>query len=133
MRLLQRHQWPGNIRELSNLLERYTILGSEESVISELIGAESSRSQDDGDLAGNGQMPLKMATKRSVQQLEKKIILRTLIAHRWNRKRAAQDLKISYRALLYKIRQAGLPSRRPLSSNTAQSLTSVIPGPQSSE
>ncbi len=133
MRLLQRHQWPGNIRELSNLLERYTILGSEESVISELIGAESSRSQDDGNLAGQGQMPLKMATKRSVLQLEKKIILRTLIAHRWNRKRAAQDLKISYRALLYKIRQAGLPSRRPLAPNPAESLTSVIPGTQSSE
>jgi two-component system response regulator AtoC len=131
IRLLQKHHWPGNIRELSNLLERYTILDSEESVISELVGAEHSLADDSMAMPEQGQMPLKMATKQSVQQLEKKIILRTLIAHRWNRKRAAQDLKISYRALLYKIRQAGLPSRRPLTTRSAESLRSVvIPTPQ---
>ena len=72
-------------------------------------------------------MPLKAVTRQTVQRLEKKIILRTLIAHHWNRKRAAKDLKISYRALLYKIRQAGLPSRRPVSSNAAPPLSVAIP------
>jgi two-component system response regulator AtoC len=134
MRLLQKHRWPGNIRELSNLLERYTILGSEESVISELVGAVSSTAENETEVPGQGQMPLKMVTKQTVQQLERKIILRTLIAHRWNRKRAAQDLKISYRALLYKIREAGLPSRRPLATNSAPSLTPFVPpGPRSTD
>ena len=52
-------------------------------------------------------------TRRTVQELERKIILGTLVRYRWNRKLAAKELQISYRTLLYKIRQAGLPSRRP--------------------
>jgi len=112
-RLLQKHPWAGNIRELSNLVERYTILGTEESVTNELLNAFSVAPVPEPGASTTGSMPLKSITRRTVQQLERKIILRTLIAHRWNRKRVAKDLKISYRALLYKIRQAGLPSRRP--------------------
>jgi len=110
---LQRHRWSGNIRELSNLIERYAILGTEESVTNELLGALSVVHASDSEDATDGPLRLKTITRRTVQQLERKIILRTLIAHRWNRKRVAKDLKISYRALLYKIRQAGLPTRRP--------------------
>jgi len=55
---------------------------------------------------------LKSTTRRAVQELERKIILSALEANCWNRKRTASELKISYRALLYKIRQAGLPSKR---------------------
>jgi len=55
---------------------------------------------------------LKKITRQAVHELEKKIILRVLEASRWSRKRAAAELKISYRALLYKIRQAGLPPKR---------------------
>jgi two-component system response regulator AtoC len=47
-----------------------------------------------------------------VRELERKIILKVLQAHHWNRKQAARTLNISYRALLYKIRDAGLPSNR---------------------
>ena len=46
------------------------------------------------------------------QELERKIILNVLEANHWNRKRTASELRISYRALLYKIRQAGLPPKR---------------------
>jgi two-component system response regulator AtoC len=132
IRLLQKHRWPGNIRELSNLIERYAILGSEESVSNELLGAATS---DEGEveIQSSGPMPLKTVTRQTVQRLEKKIILRTLIAHRWNRKRAAKDLKISYRALLYKIRQAGLPSRRPAPAMPAQALATAIPKTSSSD
>jgi two-component system response regulator AtoC len=112
LRLLQKHHWPGNIRELSNLIERYAILGSEDAITNELLGSTSGEPEKHLESQPVGSIPLKSITRHSVQQLERKIILRTLIAHRWNRKRAAQDLKISYRALLYKIRQAGLPSRR---------------------
>jgi hypothetical protein len=47
-----------------------------------------------------------------VHRLEKEIILKVLQAHHWNRRRAAESLKISYRALLYKIRDAGLSPNR---------------------
>jgi two-component system, NtrC family, response regulator AtoC len=116
--LLQKHHWPGNIRELSNLIERYTILGSEDAITNELLGAIPSAPRTGFRQNPIGSIPLKSITRHSVQELERKIILGALIAHRWNRKRAAQDLKISYRALLYKIRQAGLPSRR-LTAETA--------------
>jgi two-component system, NtrC family, response regulator AtoC len=112
LRLLQKHRWPGNIRELSNLIERYTILGTEDAITNELAGSVSAPRRSNLESHSSGSIPLKNITRHSVQELERKIILRALIAHRWNRKRAALDLKISYRALLYKIRQAGLPSRR---------------------
>jgi two-component system, NtrC family, response regulator AtoC len=118
LRLLQKHNWPGNIRELSNLMERYAILGSEDAITNELLGAIPTAPRTQIHQRSNGSIPLKSITRHSVQELERKVILRALIAHRWNRKRAALDLKISYRALLYKIRQAGLPSRR-LTAETA--------------
>jgi two-component system response regulator AtoC len=119
LNLLQKHHWPGNIRELSNLMERYAILGSEDAITNELLGAIPTTPRRETQQRPNGSIPLKSITRHSVQELERKVILRALIAHRWNRKRAAQDLKISYRALLYKIRQAGLPSRR-LTAETAE-------------
>jgi len=118
LRLLQKHHWPGNIRELSNLIERYAILESEDAITNELLGAVATAPHASLGSHPTGSIPLKSITRHSAQELERKIILRALIAHRWNRKRAALDLKISYRALLYKIRQAGLPSRR-LSAETA--------------
>ncbi|MFZ0820863.1 MAG: sigma-54 dependent transcriptional regulator [Candidatus Acidiferrales bacterium] len=132
IRLLQKHLWPGNIRELSNLVERYAILGSEESVLNELLGAAEA-AEGELEFPSSGPMQLKVVTRQTVQRLEKKIILRTLIAHRWNRKRAAKDLKISYRALLYKIRQAGLPSRRLAPATPVESLATVIPKTPSSD
>ena len=64
----------------------------------------------------DGQIHLKKMTRQAVHDLERKIILRVLEANRWNRKRTASALKISYRALLYKIRRAGLPAKRVLAS-----------------
>jgi len=108
--MLVKHSWPGNIRELENLIERYVILGSEESVSSELLSWEHSHLNSD--VPVNGPIHLKQVTRQAVLELERKIILNVLENHHWNRKRAATSLKISYRALLYKIRQAGLPAKR---------------------
>jgi two-component system response regulator AtoC len=110
LQLLARHPWPGNIRELENLVERYVILGSEDAVTSEILQWEQTHLTSE--LPTDGPIHLKKITRQAVHDLEKKIILRVLEANRWNRKRAASELKISYRALLYKIRQAGLPPKR---------------------
>jgi hypothetical protein len=67
-------------------------------------------------------VPLKKITSQAVHRLEKEIILKVLQAHHWNRRRAAEALKISYRALLYKIRDAGLsPHRSNVKSMLAES------------
>jgi two-component system, NtrC family, response regulator AtoC len=115
MRLLERHPWPGNIRELENLIERYVILGSEDAVSSELLTWEQTHAAPD--LPMDGQIHLKKVTRQAVHELERKIILSVLEANRWNRKRTASALKISYRALLYKIRRAGLPPKRSLANS----------------
>jgi two-component system response regulator AtoC len=109
LRLFEKHSWPGNIRELENLMERYAILGSEEAIGAELANWERIPMTTE---MPSGPIHLKKVTRQAVQELERKIILSALEANRWNRKRAASDLRISYRALLYKIRQAGLPPKR---------------------
>jgi two-component system, NtrC family, response regulator AtoC len=122
LQLLGRHSWPGNIRELENLIERYVILGSEDAITSELLRREQTHTPRE--IPFEGQIHLKEVTRQAVDDLERKIILSVLEANRWNRKRTAKALKISYRALLYKIRRAGLPRKRgttPLSPEIAGS------------
>ncbi|MGB6429807.1 MAG: sigma 54-interacting transcriptional regulator [Candidatus Acidiferrales bacterium] len=124
LQLLARHPWPGNIRELENLVERYVILGSEDAVTTELLHWEQTHLSSE--LPTDGPIHLKKITRQAVRDLEKKIILRVLEANRWNRKRAAVELKISYRALLYKIRQAGLPPKRSLRHKEEPGLDSAV-------
>jgi two-component system response regulator AtoC len=90
-------------------------LGSEEVITCDLVvrGPDYSMPEINFD----GPISLKKVTRQATHELERKIILKVLQTHHWNRKRAARALNISYRALLYKIRDAGLPpnrsSRRP--------------------
>lgn len=108
--ILQKYHWPGNIRELENLIKRYVILGNEEVITSELSSHEPEYFNPD--IPIDGPISLKKITRQAVRELERKIILKVLQANHWNRKQAARALSISYRALLYKIRDAGLPSNR---------------------
>ncbi len=110
MGVLQKYHWPGNIRELENLVKRYVILGSEEAISSDL--ATHDQEYFNPDIAIDGPISLKKITRQAVRELERKVILKVLQANHWNRKQAAKALSISYRALLYKIRDAGLPSNR---------------------
>src|SRR3989442_2049252 len=110
MGLLQKYHWPGNIRELENLVKRYVILGNEEAISSDLVTREQEMVNPDINL--DGPISLKKLTRQAVRELERKVILKVLQANHWNRKQSARALSISYRALLYKIRDAGLPSNR---------------------
>src|SRR5262250_926196 len=107
---LQKYHWPGNIRELENLIKRYVILGNEEVISTDLIGREQEYFNPDINL--DGPISLKKLTRQATRELDRKVILRVLQAHHWNRKQAARALSISYRALLYKIRDAALPPNR---------------------
>jgi two-component system response regulator AtoC len=108
--ILQRYHWPGNIRELENLVKRYVILGSEDVISSDLQPRESDLIASE--INFDGPISLKKLTRQATRALERKIILKVLHNHHWNRKQAAKTLNISYRALLYKIRDAGLPPNR---------------------
>jgi DNA-binding NtrC family response regulator len=110
MEQLQRYHWPGNVRELENLLRRYVILGSEDAITNEMDTKQ--QSVWNAEIPIDGPVSLKKITRQAVREVERKVILRVLEANNWNRKRAARALSISYRALLYKIRDVGLPAAR---------------------
>jgi DNA-binding NtrC family response regulator len=63
------------------------------------------------DLPSDGSVSLKSITKQAMLEVERRVILKSLQSHDWNRKRTAHALGISYRALIYKIQDAGLPRR----------------------
>jgi two-component system response regulator AtoC len=110
MAQIQSYHWPGNVRELENLIKRFVILGDEEAVRMDLIPRPASMIEFDLEL--NKPISLKAVTRKAVHELERKIILSILQSNEWNRKRTAKALNISYRALLYKIREVGVPSKR---------------------
>jgi two-component system, NtrC family, response regulator AtoC len=110
MSLFERHHWPGNIRELENLIKRYVILGSEDAIYKTL---KSDEKEEDSEVAvPTGAISLKELTRQAVRQLERRVILSTLEANHWNRRAVSRALGISYAALLYKMREAGVPARR---------------------
>jgi len=110
LEMLQRYHWPGNIRELENLIKRYIILGSEDVITLETT--EDSAALPDSHAVTNTVLSLKKVTREALRELEGKIIVKALQTHNWNRRRAASALEISYRALLYKLKEAGFPARK---------------------
>lgn len=103
IQLLQMSPWPGNIRQLENVIRRYVVLGGDEDGITAELLEQMPFS---GSTAAT--FNLKKTVRRQVQEKERNIILRTLHSHHWNRKETARALGISYQGLLYKMRQAHL-------------------------
>jgi two-component system, NtrC family, response regulator AtoC len=102
-RLFQEYAWPGNVRELENASKAIVALG-DETVAMGGLRAVLLRPEH----TGNGsRISLKEASRAASREAEKEIILRALSRTRWNRRRAAQELQISYKALLYKLKQIG--------------------------
>ncbi len=107
---LQGYDWPGNIRELSGVIKRYVLLGSEGKIIDDLV-VQSAPTHAHLVFSARG-MSLKMLAKQEAREVERKIIFKTLRETQWNRKLTARMLNISYRTLLYKIKEAGMPPER---------------------
>ncbi|MGD0270927.1 MAG: sigma 54-interacting transcriptional regulator [Candidatus Sulfotelmatobacter sp.] len=102
-RLFEEYSWPGNVRELENAAKAIVALG-DETVAMGGLRAMLLRP----DLGSNGnRVSLKQASRAASREAEKEIILRVLTRTRWNRRRAAVELQISYKALLYKLKQMG--------------------------
>jgi two-component system response regulator AtoC len=97
------YHWPGNIRELKDAARAIVALGDETLAMGGLRSLL--RRPDRG---GQGEkISLKDAARAASREAERELILHVLTRTRWNRRRAAQELQISYKALLYKLKQIG--------------------------
>jgi len=106
LRAFMDHSWPGNIRELENVVKKIVALGDERLALSELDSApRETRIAEAPEIRGHS---LKAAARAASREAERELILKALARTRWNRKRAAQELQISYKSLLYKLKQIGL-------------------------
>ena len=128
MDVFMRYPWPGNVRELENMVRRMIVLGNEQAVLQEIsLRADASGSggrtarQDEGlldldalgaELTDGEGIDLKALSRRAARMAEKRVIARVLGQTRWNRKEAAERLQISYKALLYKMKENGLAEGR---------------------
>jgi two-component system response regulator AtoC len=102
--LLRSYDWPGNIRELANLARKMVALGQSRAAITELQRPEPVGSNR-AEYPGGASLSLKVVAKEASRLAERDLILRALERTHWNRKRAARELQVSYKALLYKIKQ----------------------------
>jgi two-component system response regulator AtoC len=109
-----RYEWPGNLRELENFVKRYVILEDDEGSLRELVemSAARQRTAPRAETTVPKEMGLKALVRGLKDEAEMEAIGEALEKTRWCRKDAAKMLGISYKALLYKMRQFNLDSGR---------------------
>jgi two-component system response regulator AtoC len=116
--MLSEHSWPGNVRELENAIRRLVVLGGDrhfrETLVrdSALLGPASApavRKKDDGPA---GVLGLKDIARRAARDAERAALLEVLERVRWNRTEAARVLKVSYKTLLSRLAECGIPPAR---------------------
>jgi two-component system, NtrC family, response regulator AtoC len=117
MDLLLRYSWPGNIRELENVARKMVALGDEQLALHDLAAGSMPKIPEavspatrDSRLDALPVRSLKEAAREASRDAERTLILSQLERTHWNRKRTARELQISYKALLYKLKQLGLDS-----------------------
>ena len=103
LRLFLDYSWPGNLRELEDAARVLVALGDEHAALG---GLRALLRKPEASSNGAG-ISLKAASRAASREAEKELILNTLTRTRWNRRRAAEELQISYKALLYKLKQIG--------------------------
>jgi DNA-binding NtrC family response regulator len=96
--------WPGNIRELENVARKIVVFGDVQMTLNDLQAARMVGQKPSEIVAGSS---LKVAARAASKHAERELIIQALERTRWNRKRAAHDLQISYKSLLHKIKQIG--------------------------
>jgi len=106
LEMLQGYHWPGNIRELENLSKKIVAFGQAKTALAD-FRLESPRTARPAEALST--RSLRTAARAASRRTEQELILKALERTRWNRKRAAQELQISYKALLYKLKQIRLP------------------------
>ena len=109
LRMLLDYSWPGNIRELENAVKKIVALGAENLALPDLVAEPAEIRTEVNETRSYS---LKAAARAASREAEREMILEALARTRWNRKRAAQELQISYKSLLYKLKQIGLPDSR---------------------
>jgi two-component system response regulator AtoC len=112
--LLIEYSWPGNVRELENFARKIVLFGDDQRAINELAANGGTNDADESLSNGHAtdSFSLKQAAREASRKVERKMILESLERTHWNRKRSARELQISYKALLYKLKQLGLGDKR---------------------
>ncbi len=109
IRALSSLSWPGNIRELENLARKMVVFGDAQIAMKDF---EWSAAPKQSPQLANQATSLKVAARAASVKAERELILQALDRTHWNRKRAARELQISYKSLLYKIKQIGVSEEK---------------------
>jgi two-component system response regulator AtoC len=97
------HTWPDNLPELETAIKTFVAIGDQSISLAALKAAAPSVTRN----GHSRPLSLKEATRAASLQIERQLISEVLLETGGNRKRAANKLGISYKALLYKLKQAG--------------------------
>ncbi len=120
LQALCNYSWPGNLRELENIVKRYFILGDEQAILGDLLPAPLASTPNSACFETAYAPGLKRLVKSIKGDAESVAIAQALEGTGWNRKAAANQLQISYKALLYKIKQYNLsPAGKQQRTNAA--------------
>ena len=122
------YPWPGNLRELENFVKRYVILEDDEGSLRELVEMSSTRQRTSPreEVAAPKEQGLKALVRGLKDEAEMEAIADALEKTRWCRKDAAKMLGISYKALLYKMRQFNLDTPR---TRKSAATVAAVPAP----
>lgn len=107
LKFLCNYHWPGNVRQLENLIKQIVVRGDEQIVFESLQDAVSAQKKEMDGIAlaiGDDNYDMKTQVEKVVAEVEKRLISKVLVKTNWNRRKAAKLLNISYRSLLYKIK-----------------------------